>query len=84
MKKLFLPLLLVAIFFAFYEQSKPNPNRYIIIISIAIFMFGMMQLMSKVPSKNEVEEEQDFDEKHEEEVTQSDYKIEEKNNKKED
>jgi len=84
MKKLFLPLLLVAIFFAFYEQSKSNPNRYIIIICIAIFMFGMMQLMSKVPSKNEVEEEQDFDENHEEEITERDYKIEEKNNKEED
>ena len=66
------------------DRSKPNPNRYIIIISIAIFMLGMMQLMSKVPSKNEVEEEQYFDENHEEEITESDYKIEEKNNKKED
>ena len=41
----------IAIFFAFYEYSKPNPNMYIVIITIVVFMLGMMKLMSKVPSK---------------------------------
>lgn len=49
--------MIVAIFFAFYEQSKVQPNRYITLISIAVFMFGLSRLMSKVPSKNQDEEE---------------------------
>ncbi len=51
MKKFLLPIMAIAIFFCFYEYSKPNPNIYIVLIAIAIFMFGMMKLMSKVPSK---------------------------------
>lgn len=49
--------MIVAIFFAFYEQSKVQPNRYITLISIAVFMFGLSRLMSKVPSKNHDEDE---------------------------
>jgi len=82
MKKLFLPLLVVAIFFAFYEQSKPNPNRFIIIISIAFFMFGMMQLMSKVPSKNDTEAEQDFVQNQDELLSENDFKNEDKKSEK--
>jgi hypothetical protein len=51
MKKLLLPIMCIAIFFAFYEQTKPNPNIIITVIAIAVFMFGMMKLMAKVPSK---------------------------------
>jgi hypothetical protein len=51
MKKLLLPIMCIAIFFAFYEQTKPNPNIIITVIAIAVFMFGMMKLMTKVPSK---------------------------------
>ena len=51
MKKLLLPIMAIAIFFAFYEQSKESPNIYITIIAIVLFMFGMIKLMSKVPSK---------------------------------
>ena len=57
MKKLFFPLMIVAAFMAFYEQGKSQPNKYITIISIAVFMLGLMQLMSKVPSKKNEEEE---------------------------
>ena len=41
----------ISIFFAFYEQTKPQPNIIITVIAIAVFMFGMIQLMAKVPSK---------------------------------
>jgi len=39
-------------FLALYEQSKPNPNKYIMVGGIVIFMLGIMRLMNKVPSKN--------------------------------
>jgi hypothetical protein len=51
MKKFLIPIMAIAIFFAFFEQSKPNPNIYITIIAIVVFMFGMIKLMGKVPSK---------------------------------
>lgn len=38
---------------ALYEQSKEKPNIYIMIFAIVIFMYGMMRLTAKVPSKNE-------------------------------
>ncbi|WP_309641321.1 hypothetical protein [Flavobacterium sp.] len=59
MKKILIPMMIVAIIIAFYEQSKPEKNIYIIIVAIAIFMFGMMRLSAKTPSKNQEEEEQD-------------------------
>ena len=68
MKKLFLPLMIIAAFFAFYEQSKPHPNQIISVGCMVVFMFGLMRLMSKVPSKNH-EEEGHF--------VKSDYTIEE-------
>lgn len=74
MKKLFLPLMIIAAFVAFNEQNKPQPNQYISIGCIVVFMFGMMRLMSKVPSKNHNEEES---------FVKSDYKIEDKSTNKE-
>jgi hypothetical protein len=52
MSKFVLPLLIVAFFIGFYEQSKDQPNVYVVIVCVAAFMFGMAKLMSKVPSKN--------------------------------
>lgn len=46
---------------ALYEQSKPDPNRYIMIIAIVIFMYGLMRLMAKIPSKNSETEEKEND-----------------------
>jgi hypothetical protein len=40
---------------AMIEQSKPAPNRFIMIGSMAVFMFGLFRLMKKIPSKNEEE-----------------------------
>ena len=53
MKKLLLPLMIIAILIAFYEQSLDKKNVYISVVAIAVFMFGMMKLSAKTPSKNQ-------------------------------
>lgn len=53
MKKIYIPMVALAGVFALYEQSKAKPNVYIMIVAIVIFMYGMMRLTSKVPSKNQ-------------------------------
>ena len=59
MKKLIIPVTLLAIFVALYEQSKEKPNIYILCISIVIFMYGVMKLSAKTPSKNQDKQEND-------------------------
>lgn len=59
MKKLVLPFTLVSIIVALYEQSKEKPNVYILCIAIVIFIYGIMRLSAKTPSKNQEEKEQD-------------------------
>jgi hypothetical protein len=59
MKKFLLPIMIIAIIIAFYEQSLEKKNVYIQVISIVIFMIGMMKLSAKVPSKNQEKEEDD-------------------------
>ncbi len=51
-KTLYIIALFAAAFIAFYEQSKPESNKYITVGAMVVFMLGLMQLMSKVPSKN--------------------------------
>ena len=45
--------MIIAILVALYEQSKDKPNVYITVAGIAVFMFGMMRLSAKTPSKNQ-------------------------------
>lgn len=45
--------------FAMMEQSKPAPNRFIMIGAMAVFMFGLFRLMKKIPSKNDGENEEE-------------------------
>ncbi|TDR25313.1 hypothetical protein [Flavobacterium cheniae] len=45
--------------FAMIEQSKPAPNRFIMIGAMAVFMFGLFRLMKKIPSKNDGENEEE-------------------------
>ncbi|MDR6967240.1 arginine exporter protein ArgO [Flavobacterium arsenatis] len=52
MKKLLIPLLFVSGFLLLYEQSKDQPNIYIIAGAIVVFMFGLMRLNTKIPHKN--------------------------------
>lgn len=57
MKKVLLPVMTIAILIAFYEVNKPQKNIYLICISVAVFMFGMLKLSAKIPSKNQEEED---------------------------
>jgi hypothetical protein len=59
MKKLLLPIMIIAIVIAFYEQSLEKKNAYILVVAIAVFMYGMMKLSAKTPSKNQDKEEDD-------------------------
>ena len=61
MKKLLIPVMFVAILVGLFEQSKDKPNIYILCAAVAVFMFGMIQLTSKVPSKNQREKEEEDD-----------------------
>jgi hypothetical protein len=53
MKTIYILLTFVAAFVALYEQSLAKPNVTIMVVAIIIFMLGLMKLMSKVPSKND-------------------------------
>jgi hypothetical protein len=64
MRTIFIILFFAAAFMALYEQSKPQSNPFIMGACIAVFIIGLMRLMSKVPSKNE----RDNNENHNEEV----------------
>jgi len=50
-------MMIVAIIVAIWEQSKADKNIYIMIIAIVIFMYGMMRLSAKTPSKNDENED---------------------------
>lgn len=58
MKKFVVPIMIIAVMVAFYEQQKADKNIYILAIAIGIFMFGMMNLSAKIPSKNQDKEEE--------------------------
>ncbi len=58
MRKFLIPIMILAIVIAFYEQSNEQANVYIMVIAIIIFMFGMMLLSAKTPSKNQEKEDQ--------------------------
>ena len=56
MKQFLYVLLFAAVgILALIEQSKPEPNRFIMIGALAVFMYGLFQIMKKVPSKKEEE-----------------------------
>ena len=57
MKKLALPFIIVAIIIGVYEYSQEKPNIIVVCVVIVLFMFGMMQLNSKIPSKFNDEED---------------------------
>ena len=51
--------MILAILVALYQQVADEKNVYIMVGAIAIFMFGMMQLSAKTPSKNQDKKEED-------------------------
>jgi len=59
MKKFLIPVMFIAIIVGLFEQSKDKPNIYILCAAVAVFMFGMMNLSAKVPSKEEKEREEE-------------------------
>ncbi|MCP2026000.1 hypothetical protein L1276_001140 [Flavobacterium sp. HSC-32F16] len=61
MKTFKILIMILAISVALYEQVSDQKNIYIMVIAIAVFMYGMMQLSAKTPSKNQEKEEQDVD-----------------------
>jgi hypothetical protein len=58
-KTIFIIIIFTAAFLALYEQSKAKPNVIVMVIAIVIFMLGLMQLMSKIPDKNQDKNEDD-------------------------
>ena len=57
MQKILIPIVSIAILVALYEQLNTDKNVYVMVIAIVVFMFGMMRLSSKTPSKNQEKEE---------------------------
>ena len=52
MRKFSVLIMIIAAFVAFYEQSIPGKNVYVMVIAVVVFMFGMMKLSAKVPPKD--------------------------------
>lgn len=52
-------MMFVAILVAFFEQVSADKNVYITVIALAVFMFGMMRLSAKTPSKNQNNHDKD-------------------------
>ena len=51
--KLLLPIMAIAIFYAINEQSKTDKSIIATIVALFVFLFGMMRLSAKTPSKNQ-------------------------------
>lgn len=45
-------LILVGASIAIYAQAEEQQNQYILIIGIAVLMFGLFRLSSRIPSKH--------------------------------
>lgn len=60
MKNLIYTFLLFAFgIYALYEQSKPEPNKFIMYGALVIFGIGLYRIMKKIPSKHNEEEQHD-------------------------
>jgi Na+/phosphate symporter len=53
MKKFAVYFILIGIAIVLFEQSREVPNLILRVFGIGFFMFGMMQLSSKISSKNQ-------------------------------
>ncbi len=52
MKKLLIPITILAILAAFYIPKNGKQNLIFTVIAVVIFMFEMMKFSAKTPSKN--------------------------------
>jgi hypothetical protein len=50
MKKVILIVAIIAGAYAFYEQSKPDTNVWIVALCFVLFMLGLFYLNKKTPS----------------------------------
>ncbi|MGA9637833.1 hypothetical protein [Flavobacterium sp.] len=57
MKIIRIIIMVIAILIILTEQVSANKNVYLMVGAIVVFMFGMMQLSAKTPSKNKNKEE---------------------------
>ncbi len=57
MKKLLIPIMIIAFIAAFYIPKNGKLNIIFTVIAVAIFMFGMMKLSAKTPSKNQEDDD---------------------------
>ena len=60
MNKLIIPLMAVSIFIAFYEQNEEKSNPVITALAVVAFVFGMIKLSAKTPSKNTEENDENI------------------------
>jgi uncharacterized membrane protein YoaK (UPF0700 family) len=58
MRKFIIPIMVIAITVALYEQVSAEKNLYIMVVAIVVFMMGMMQLSARTPSKNQNKEDE--------------------------
>lgn len=56
--KILIPIMVLAIIAAFNEQGKTDKNIYVMILALVIFIFGMIRLSAKTPSKNTQNEDE--------------------------
>jgi len=50
-------VLLISGGIALYEQSGPHPRMAIVIPSFGVFLFGLMAIAARIPSKNNSEDD---------------------------
>ncbi|MDD3003838.1 hypothetical protein [Flavobacterium sp.] len=53
MKKLLIPALILAAVILIYEQFQEQPNVYLRAVAIALFMFLLYRLNTKIPHKKD-------------------------------
>lgn len=61
MKKFGFLIMIISILIAFYEEQQTQKNVYVIVVAIVFFMFGMMRLSAKTPSKNSENDDKNVD-----------------------
>ena len=59
MKKLLIPAIIIAGVVLTYNQSQEQPNIYINAVAIAVFMFLLFQLNTRIPHKKDPNNESD-------------------------
>lgn len=45
---------------ALYEQSKPEPNKFILFGCFIVFMIGIYRIMKRIPSKHDQDAAREF------------------------